>query len=103
MTTKGRNRMDVDTGIDIKELACLIYVVEMKSFSLAAEHLNLSQPTVSAHILALEHKVGMRLVVRSKSGSRPTDAGKILYCHAKDILQLRQNAREAMRFYSETL
>ena len=55
--------MEFDTGIDIKELKCFVTVVENKSFSRAAKQLNLTQPTVSAHISALEQKLGVRLIV----------------------------------------
>ena len=91
----------VDTGIDIRELECLVYVVETNSFSQTAKCLHLSQPTVSAHILALERKVGMQLVVRGTKSVQPSDAGMILYSHAKSILQLHEKAHEAIRHFEQ--
>ena len=88
--------MYIDTGIDIRQLKCFIYVVETNSFSKAAEGLSLKQSTVSAHILALEHKIGMNLIIRERNGSRPSEAGKILYCHAKEILHLCESAQKAI-------
>ena len=91
--------MDIDTGIDMKELECFAYVVETNSFSQAAEFLNLTQPTVSTHISTLERKVGMNLIFRGKKRSLPSDAGEILYYHAKSILELRENAQEEIQHF----
>lgn len=93
--------MEFDTGIDIKELKCFVTVVENKSFSRAAKQLNLTQPTVSAHISALEQKLGVRLIVRAPKESYASDAGKVYYHHVKDIFRLRQNAIEVLLHYSE--
>lgn len=93
--------MDVDTGIDMKELECLAQVVETGNFSRAAARLNLSQSTVSTHISTLERKVGMRLILRGRKESEPSDAGKILYDHAKRILKLREKAQEAIQNFME--
>ena len=91
----------IDTGIDMKELECLMYVVETNSFSQTAKCLHLSPPTVSTHISALERKAGMQLVVRGTRSVQPSDAGMILCSHAKSILQLRERAREAIRQFEQ--
>jgi DNA-binding transcriptional LysR family regulator len=46
-----------------------------KSVSKAAEHLSLSQPTVSQHIQALEARIGHKLFERKSKGVVPTDRG----------------------------
>ena len=46
--------------IDMKELEAFVYVVEKGSFSRAAEALYLTQPTISAHVAALERKLDSR-------------------------------------------
>ena len=47
--------------LDLRKLEVFYWVAELRSFSLAAEHLSLRQPTVSAHIRELEQKLDARL------------------------------------------
>ena len=92
--------MEMDTGIDIKELKCFASVVENKSFSRAAVQLNLTQPTVSNHISKLERKLGVCLIVRTSKESYASDAGKVYYRYIKDILRLRQKVIALVSRYS---
>lgn len=89
--------------MDIKELEAFVYVVENCSFSRAAELLHLTQPTISSHISALERKLGIKLVVRTTKETYPSDAGKLLYRYAKEILQVRENATAALRSFSQEM
>ena len=93
--------MDID--MDIKELEAFVYVVENCSFSRAAELLHLTQPTISSHISALERKLNIKLVVRTTKETYPSDAGKLLYRYAKEILQVRENAALALRNFSQEM
>ena len=93
--------MDID--MDIKELEAFVYVVENCSFSRAAELLHLTQPTISSHISALERKLGIKLVVRTTKETYPSDAGKLLYRYAKEILQVRENAAAAIKSFSQEM
>ena len=86
--------MDID--MDIKELEAFVYVVENCSFSRAAELLHLTQPTISSHVSALERKLNIKLIVRTTKETYPSDAGKLLYKYAKEILQVRENAAIAL-------
>ena len=98
---KGDGEVDID--MDIKELEAFVYVVENCSFSRAAELLHLTQPTISSHISALERKLGIKLVVRTTKETYPSDAGKLLYRYAKEILQVRENAAAALRNFSQEM
>lgn len=93
--------MDID--MDIKELEAFVYVVENCSFSRAAELLHLTQPTISSHISALERKLNIKLIVRTTKETYPSDAGKLLYRYAKEILQVRENAAAALRNFSQEM
>lgn len=93
--------MEID--MDIKELEAFVYVVENCSFSRAAELLHLTQPTISSHISALERKLGIKLVVRTTKETYPSDAGKLLYGYAKEILQVRENAAIALKNFSKEM
>ena len=89
--------------IDIKELEAFVAVVDHSSFSRAAKSLYLTQPTVSTHIAVLERKLGLKLLVRTTKEVYPSDAGKILYGYAKDILRLRESAVQALHVFSHEM
>ncbi len=82
--------------MDLRQLEVLCKIVELKSFSRAAEAIFLTQPTVSGHIKTLEEEVGTRLLDRLDKEVVPTRAGLILYRYARKILELRHEARQAL-------
>lgn len=83
-------------AIDLHRLEIFRKVGELKSFTQAAEVLLLSQPTVSEHIRSLEELVGTRLVDRLGREVRLTPAGEVLYHYAIRLLQLREEALQAL-------
>lgn len=87
--------------MDIKQLEALACVIETGSFSRAAEKLHLRQPTISAHVAALERELQVRLIVRTTRELRPTDAGKTLYGYARRIIALRDEALVSLRRMAE--
>jgi DNA-binding transcriptional LysR family regulator len=60
-----------------------VRVVETGSFSAAARHLNIGQPSVSKTIAQLEARLGVRLLIRSTRGLSPTEAGQSFYDRAR--------------------
>jgi DNA-binding transcriptional LysR family regulator len=62
-------------------------VVDCGGFNLAAMQLGIAQPSVGAHVKALEVQLGQPLFVRVR-GSRPrlTQAGEAVYAYAVDVL-----------------
>jgi DNA-binding transcriptional LysR family regulator len=60
-----------------------IRVVQSRSFSAAARHLNVGQPAVSKSIAQLEERLGVRLLMRSTRGLMPTEAGQSYYERAR--------------------
>ena len=82
--------------MEIRKLEAFARVVELNSFSRAAEAILLTQPTVSQHIRDLELMLGQKLLDRLGHNVLPTPAGKILYRYAKKILQMRQEALEVV-------
>ena len=89
--------------MDIKQLEAFAYVVENNSFSKTAELLHLTQPTISAHIASLEKELKIKLIVRTTKEIYPSDAGKLLYEYAKRILQLRDEAQEAIHSFTREM
>jgi DNA-binding transcriptional LysR family regulator len=76
--------------MDTRQLAAFCAVVELKSFSRAAERLGVSQPAVSLQVRALEERLGQRLLDRSGRRVEPTEAGSRLYRGAQRMLALEQ-------------
>jgi DNA-binding transcriptional LysR family regulator len=67
-------------------LALFVKAVEVGSLSGAAHASGLSPPSVSRHLTALEERIGTRLVVRTTRSLALTEAGRIYYEHAKQML-----------------
>lgn len=89
--------------MDIHRLEVFCKVLEMKSFTKAAEAVFLTQPTVSEHIRALEEEVGEKLIDRLGREILPTPAGKILYQYAKDLIRIRNSAVQAINKFKGDL
>jgi DNA-binding transcriptional LysR family regulator len=83
----------------LRELEIFSKVVELESFSKAAEKVFLVQASVSERIASLEKKVGTRLLDRLGRRVVPTAAGELLYKHAILLLEGKETARlELERF-----
>lgn len=70
--------------LDFRRLEAFCKVYELRSFSRAGADLFLSQPTISAHVLALEKELGVRLLDRMGRQALPTPAGEVLYRRASE-------------------
>jgi len=71
-------------------------VVQVGSFSGAAQRLYMTQPAVSQHIQDLEARLGTPLFLRGRRGVTLTPAGKTLYEYTQRILQLVAEAESAV-------
>ena len=78
--------------LDLHKLEVFHWVAEYKSFSAAARHLSLRQPTVSAHVRELEEQLGAKLVNRVGGKVAPTACGELLLSSAKKVLALKKDA-----------
>ncbi|MBN2126548.1 MAG: LysR family transcriptional regulator [Deltaproteobacteria bacterium] len=77
---------------DLRQLEIFQKVVELGSFSKAAESVCLAQASVSERIATLENTVGARLLDRMGRQVVPTRAGEILYKHALILLDMKRTA-----------
>ncbi|MEJ2154246.1 MAG: selenium metabolism-associated LysR family transcriptional regulator [Desulfobacteraceae bacterium] len=82
--------------MDLWQLKIFCKVVELQSFSKAADAVHLSQPTVSSHIKDLEDHFATQLIDRMSRKVYPTRAGELLYDYARRLLSLRDKAESAM-------
>ncbi|HEX2966796.1 MAG TPA: selenium metabolism-associated LysR family transcriptional regulator [Syntrophorhabdaceae bacterium] len=82
--------------MDFRQLETFIKVVELKSFTKAAEAVCLTQPTVSKQIVELERSLDVKLIDRTKRSVVLTRAGEIFFSYAKSFLNLRKETLDAI-------
>jgi len=74
--------------MDIKQLTYFITIVEEGTITNAANKLHMAQPPLSTQLKVLEDELGIKLIERGARKIKLTDAGKILYKRAKNILEI---------------
>ncbi len=80
-----------------KWLQAFHYVVELGSFTDAAAHLHVGQPTISTHVGTLEKHFGVQLLHRRKRQIQLTPEGENLYAITSDIFGHEQEAIDYLR------
>jgi DNA-binding transcriptional LysR family regulator len=83
--------------MDLFQLETFLAVAREKSFSRAATRLRRTQSAVSQTISKLEDSLGERLFDRSSRDGTLTDAGKVLVAYAEELLNVREETREALK------
>lgn len=87
--------------MELSQLEVLVAVAQEKGFSRAAERLHRTQPAVSQAVRRLEDELGKRVFDRSSKDGTLTDAGKVLYGYALQMLNLRRDAGLAIQELGE--
>jgi DNA-binding transcriptional LysR family regulator len=82
--------------MDTARLEAFVEVARTGTISKAAEALFVTQPALTARLQALERSLGAELLVRSRHGSRMTEAGKALLPHAERALSAMRTGRAAV-------
>src|SRR5438552_7598211 len=82
--------------MDISQLEVFLAVARERGFSRAADKLFRTQSAVSQSVRKLELEIGEPLFDRSSRDGLLTDAGRVLQEYAERLLNLRENAREAL-------
>lgn len=80
----------------IIQLEYLLAVANCGSFSLAAEHCFVTQPSLSMQVKALEEELGVILLDRSKKPVIPTEAGEVVLEQARETIKAYNYIREAV-------
>ncbi len=78
----------------LRQIEYLVALSETRHFRKAGEKVGVSQPTLSAQILALEEKLGVQLVERSRSSVLFTPAGRQILTIGRRILRDVQEVRD---------
>ncbi len=83
---KAPAKLDLDRSVTLRQLRTFKTVADVASFSLAAQRLKLSQPSVSYQVKELEETLGLPLLDRLGKRVQLTEAGTILYGYARRML-----------------
>lgn len=89
--------------MNLRRLQYFVKIVDIGSLTQAADILNVAQPALSQQLATLEGEVRQQLLVRTKRGVTPTEAGRVLYRHAQLILRQCDQARVDMIAASQGL
>lgn len=83
--------------MNLNQLGYFVAVCTYQSVSKAAEHLHISQPSLSGVIRELENEFGVTLFTRHYRGVRMTPEGQTLYDLAKNLLHQADQVRTVMQ------
>jgi DNA-binding transcriptional LysR family regulator len=82
--------------IKIQQLKFFVAVYEEGSFSAGAVRVNATQSGLSMHIKQLEKRYDVTLLTRSSTGVQPTEAGRIFYRQALEVLNASARADDIL-------
>ncbi|HYI30961.1 MAG TPA: LysR family transcriptional regulator [Bradyrhizobium sp.] len=93
------------TNIPTELLRTLVAVVDLRSFTRAAQSLGVTQPAVSAQIKRLQGLLGTELLDKSAPGVALTSAGELVVNYARRLLSINDQILDfaAPRATSQTL
>jgi len=80
--------------MDLHKLNVFVTTAQYLSFTEAARHLHIAQPSVSHDIAELEKELGAKLFLRTKSGIALTPSGEVFFTEAGRILTIAMSARQ---------
>ena len=78
-------------------LYSLLKIVELGSYTKAAEQLSLSQPAVSQHIRQLEESLHVKIFEHAHNKFRLTREGEIVVKYARQMIALSKNLEQALK------
>ena len=89
--------------MNLKQLEAFYLVIRRKSFTRAAEELNVTQPAVTIQVKSLEKSLNLKLIQQVGKRMQLTEAGEILYQYAEKIFDLVSDANEKMRDFRKLM
>lgn len=72
--------------MDLRKLRYFLTVAEVGSISGAAAVLGLAQPALTQSLSRFENEVGLRLLIRTRTGVRLTEGGKLLFEEGRELV-----------------
>ena len=86
-----------NTELNFHQLRIFYTVARRRSFSRAAEDLDISQPAVSIQVQELEKTLGITLLHRRTRNLQLTEEGQTVYDYAHRIFSLSSEMRESVQ------
>lgn len=85
------------TTLTLQKLRCLKAVADEASVTLAARAIQITQPVVSVHVRDLEEHFGAKLFYQDGRRMLLTEAGRLVYEYACDVLSAAEDTRNMVR------
>lgn len=89
--------------LDLNELEQLVVFADTETLSLAAEHLHISQPTITRTMQHLEEAFGVPLFIRGKNKITLNDTGVKAVEQSRHLLASAEDALKNVRAYDQSL
>ena len=89
-------QLDLERAVTLRQLRTFKTVADLASFSLAAQRLDISQPSVSYQVKELEETLGLPLLDRLGKRVQLTEAGQLVYGYARRMLDVLDEAALAV-------
>jgi LysR family transcriptional regulator, benzoate and cis,cis-muconate-responsive activator of ben and cat genes len=83
--------------MDLRQLRYFAAVARERNFTRAAETLHIAQPPLSRQIQLLEEELGVALILRTRRPIKLTDAGRLFYEQALQVLGRVDQMKDATR------
>jgi len=83
--------------MDLRQMRYFVAVARERNFTRAAQMLHIAQPPLSRQIQLLEEELGVELIIRKSRPIRLTDAGRLFYEQALQVLGRVDQMRTATR------
>ena len=88
--------------MELRHLRYFVAVARERNFTRAAEAMHIAQPPLSRQIQQLEDELGHTLIERGSRPVRLTDAGRLFFDQALQVLDKLEETRTMMRRLRET-
>ncbi|WP_053849439.1 LysR family transcriptional regulator [Streptomyces sp. NRRL B-24085] len=82
--------------MELRELRTFVAVAEEGGMSAAARRLHMSQSALSQTVSGLERQLGLKLLIRTNTGVRPTEEGETLLAEARAVIARHDQAMRTM-------
>lgn len=84
--------------MNLEQMEYIKEILKTQSISLAAQNLHVSQAAVSQSISLLEKELGIKLFIRSRSGTAPTEEGRNIIKKALEITRKVEEIKGEAQF-----
>lgn len=85
--------------VNTRQMRYFVAIAEERQITAAARRLGITQPPLSHELAAMERELGVRLVARGPRGAELTDAGRLLYRRALEVLEMTSAMEREVRSF----